>query len=499
MTAGHILAIDQGTTSTRAIVFDRLGQPVATAQREFEQHFPRSGWVEHDLETIWRDTLAMSEAAIRQAGLETGDIAAIGITNQRETTCLWDRSSGEPVHRAIVWQDRRTAGLCRTLAADGQETLVRERTGLVIDPYFSATKLAWLLDEVPGARAAAERGDLAFGTIDSFLLWRLTGGKVHATDASNASRTMLFNIHRQDWDDDLLAILNIPRTVLPEVRDCSTLFGTTPAAMFGRPLPVTGIAGDQQAAAVGQACFAPGMLKSTYGTGCFALLNTGSEPVPSRHRLLTTVAYRLGGDVTYCLEGSIFVAGAAVQWLRDSVRMCERAADTERLAMEVDETGGVYVVPAFVGLGAPHWDPDARGAIFGLTRATGVPHIARAVLEAVGYQTRDLISAMDADLEGRRIRPQAVRVDGGMVANNWLCQFLADCLDLPVERPEITETTALGAACLAGLEVGLYDSLDAVAGAWRRERRFDPAMDEGRRDALYAGWRDAVRRTLSAT
>jgi len=475
MTAGHILAIDQGTTSTRAIVFDRRGQPVATAQREFEQHYPRSGWVEHDLETIWRDTLAMSEAAIRQAGLEAGDIAAIGITNQRETTCLWDRSSGEPAHRAIVWQDRRTAGLCRNLAADGHETLVRERTGLVIDPYFSATKLAWLLDEVPGARAAAERGDLAFGTIDSFLLWRLTGGRVHATDASNASRTMLFNIHRQDWDDDLLRILNIPRTVLPEVRDCSTLFGTTPSAMFGRPLPVTGIAGDQQAAAVGQACFAPGMLKSTYGTGCFALLNTGGEPVPSRHRLLTTVAYRLGGDVTYCLEGSIFVAGAAVQWLRDSV------------------------VPAFVGLGAPHWDPDARGAIFGLTRASGVPHIARAVLEAVGYQTRDLISAMDADLEGRRIRPQAVRVDGGMVANNWLCQFLADCLDLPVERPEITETTALGAACLAGLEAGLYDSLDAVAGSWRRERRFDPAMDKGRRDALYAGWRDAVRRTLSAT
>jgi glycerol kinase len=499
MAPRHILAIDQGTTSTRSIVFAAEGRPLASAQREFEQHYPHSGWVEHDLETIWQDTLAMGRAAIVQAGLEASDIAAIGITNQRETACLWQRSTGQPVHRAIVWQDRRTAALCRRLVSAGHEDLVRERTGLVIDPYFSATKLAWLLDEVRGARAAAERGELAFGTIDSFLLWRLTGGRVHATDASNASRTMLFNIHTQDWDDDLLEILNIPRAVLPEVKDCSTLFGTTPAELFGAPLPVAGVAGDQQAATVGQACFRPGMLKSTYGTGCFALLNTGEQPVTSRHRLLTTVAYRLDGKPTYCLEGSIFVAGAAVQWLRDSVRMCQQAADTEALASAVEDTSGVYMVPAFVGLGAPHWDPDARGAIFGLTRASGIPQIARAVLESTGYQTRDLMAAMNADLEGLPIAPQEVRVDGGMVGNDWLCQFLADILDLPVERPAVTETTALGAACLAALEVGLFPSLDAVVSTWRSERRFDPSMDEARRDALYAGWQDAVRRTLSTT
>jgi glycerol kinase len=413
--------------------------------------------------------------------------------------CLWHRTTGAPVHRAIVWQDRRTAELCRRLVADGHEELVRTRTGLVIDPYFSATKLAWLLEQVPGARAAAERGELAFGTIDSFLLWRLTGGQVHATDASNASRTMLFDIHRQDWDDDLLRILRIPRAVLPEVRDCSTLFGTTPEALLGAALPVTGIAGDQQAATVGQACFEPGMLKSTYGTGCFALLNTGQEAIASRHRLLTTVAYRLQGEVTYCLEGSIFVAGAAVQWLRDSLRVFSRAADTEALAQQVPDTGGVYLVPAFVGLGAPWWDPDARGAIFGLSRASGIPEIARAVLESVGYQTRDLMAAMDADLEGGGVRPQAVRVDGGLVGNDWLCQFLADTLALPVERPAVTETTALGAAYLAGLEAGLYSSLSAIADPWQRQRRFEPTMAEDRRAALYAGWRDAVRRTLSAT
>jgi glycerol kinase len=499
MAAQHILAIDQGTTSTRAILFDRAGLPVASAQREFEQHYPRSGWVEHDLETIWEDTIATAQTALAQAGLAAQGVAAIGITNQRETVCLWHRTTGAPVHRAIVWQDRRTAELCRRLVAEGHEELVRERTGLVIDPYFSATKLAWLLAEVPGARAAAERGELAFGTIDSFLLWRLTGGQVHATDASNASRTMLFDIHRQDWDDDLLRILEIPRAVLPEVRDCSTLFGTTPAELFGAPLPVTGIAGDQQAATVGQACFAPGMLKSTYGTGCFALLNTGPQAIASRHRLLTTVAYRLKGEVTYCLEGSIFVAGAAVQWLRDSLRVFSQAADTEALARQVSDTGGVYLVPAFVGLGAPYWDPDARGAIFGLNRASGIPQIARAVLEAVGYQTRDLMAAMDADLAGGGVRPQAVRVDGGMVGNDWLCQFLADILDLPVERPAVTETTALGAAYLAGLEVGLYPSLDGIASQWQCQRRFEPGMDEDRRATLYAGWRDAVRRTLSTT
>jgi glycerol kinase len=499
MAARHILAIDQGTTSTRAILFDRAGLPVASAQREFEQHYPRSGWVEHDLETIWQDTLAVAQGALAKARLGAAEVAAIGITNQRETACLWHRTTGAPVHRAIVWQDRRTAELCRSLVADGHEALVRERTGLVIDPYFSATKLAWLLEHAPGARAAAERGELAFGTVDSFLLWRLSGGTVHATDASNASRTMLFDIHQQDWDDDLLRILKIPRAVLPEVRDCSTLFATTPAALIGAPLPVTGVAGDQQAAAVGQACFAAGMLKSTYGTGCFALLNTGAEAVSSSHRLLTTVALRLKGEVTYCLEGSIFVAGAAVQWLRDSLRMCQQAADTEGLARAIEDTGGVYLVPAFVGLGAPYWDPDARGAIFGLSRASGIPEIARAVLEAVGYQTRDLLAAMDADLAGSAVRPQAVRVDGGMVGNDWLCQFLADILDVPVERPAVTETTALGAACLAGLEVGLYPSLATLAAGWQCERRFAPQMDQARRTALYAGWRDAVRRTLSTS
>jgi glycerol kinase len=493
--AQHVLAIDQGTTSTRAIVFDREGRPVATGQLELEQHYPRPGWVEHDPEIIWRDVLQVCQEALAEARLEPAELAAIGITNQRETAVLWERSSGRPVHRAIVWQDRRTAEHCRRLIADGNEALVRERTGLLVDPYFSATKLAWLLDEVGGARPAAERGELAFGTIDSFLLWRLTNGAVHATDASNASRTMLFDIHRQDWDDDLLELLRIPCAVLPEVRDCSTLFGTTPAALLGAALPITGMAGDQQAATIGQACFEPGMLKSTYGTGCFALINTGDRPVTSDNRLLTTIAYRLDGRPTYAIEGSIFIAGAAVQWLRDALKLINRAADTEALAARAAGTGGVYLVPAFVGLGAPHWDPDARGALFGLTRDSGIPEIARAALEAVGYQTRDLIDAMSADLADAPTCPRAVRVDGGMVANAWLCQFLADILDLPVERPAVTETTALGAACLAGLEVGLYPSKDAFARSWRCERRFEPAMPAGERERLLSGWRDAVRRT----
>jgi glycerol kinase len=495
--AQHVLAIDQGTTSTRAIVFDREGAPVATSQLELQQHYPRPGWVEHDPEIIWRDALQVCQEALAEARLEPAELAGIGITNQRETVVLWERSSGRPVHPAIVWQDRRTAGHCRRLIADGSEALVRERTGLLVDPYFSATKLAWLLDEVEGARRAAERGELAFGTIDSFLLWRLTGGAVHATDASNASRTMLFDIRRQDWDDDLLALLRIPPAVLPEVRDCSTLFGTTPAPLLGAPLPIAGMAGDQQAATIGQACFEPGMLKSTYGTGCFALINTGDRPVMSDNRLLTTIAYRLDGRPTYAIEGSIFVAGAAVQWLRDALKLIDHAADTEALASGTADTGGIYLVPAFVGLGAPHWDPDARGALFGLTQGSGIREIARATLEAVGYQTRDLIDAMGADLAGAPTTPRAVRVDGGMVANAWLCQFLADILDLPVERPAVTETTALGAACLAGLEVGLYPSRDALARSWRCERRFEPAMKEGDRERLLSGWRDAVRRTRS--
>jgi glycerol kinase len=500
--AQHVLAIDQGTTSSRAIVFDRTGAPVAQSQRELEQHYPRPGWVEHDPETIWQDTLAVCREALARSGLEARQIAALGITNQRETVVLWERATGEPVYRAIVWQDRRTAERCRELSAAGHDSLVQERTGLLIDPYFSATKLAWLLDEVAGARRAAERGELAFGTIDSFLLWRLSGGAVHATDASNAARTMLYDIHRQDWDADLLRLFGIPRAILPEVKDCSTEFSTAPAALLGAPLPITGIAGDQQAATVGQACFRPGMLKSTYGTGCFALLNTGEAPVVSRHRLLTTIAYRLHGKTTYALEGSIFVAGAAVQWLRDGLKLISQAGDSEPLAAGIYDTGGVYLVPAFVGLGAPHWDPDARAAILGLTRDAGIPQIVRAALESVGYQTRDLMTAMAADLGDDLGQgaggARAVRVDGGMVANDWLCQFLADILDLPVERAAVTETTALGAAFLAGLEVGLYLSLDALADTWRCQRRFEPAMAPAERARLYGGWLNAVRRVRAA-
>lgn len=494
--AEHVLAIDQGTTSSRAIVFDREGRIVASSQREFEQHYPQSGWVEHDADGIWTDSVDVSREAIAKAGLDAAAIDSIGITNQRETVVLWDRSTGVPVHRAIVWQDRRTADFCRKLKAAGHETLVQERTGLLLDPYFSATKLAWLLDNVAGARDAATRGELAFGTIDSFLLWRLTDGAVHATDATNASRTMLFNIHEQDWDEDLLTLLDIPRAVLPDVKDCSTLFGTTPAELFGAPLPVTGIAGDQQAATVGQACFASGMLKSTYGTGCFALLNTGETAVRSANRLLTTTAYRLAGRPTFALEGSIFIAGAAVQWLRDGLKLVEQAGDTEAIAERTEGTGGVYLVPAFVGLGAPYWDPEARGALMGLTRDSGVDQVVRAALESVAYQTLDLMNAMSGDVQGDG-RPTAVRVDGGMVANDWICQFLADMLDLPVERPKIVETTALGAAYLAGLETGLYASKPAIGEAWKLDRRFEPAMASEDRERLYAGWQDAVSRVRS--
>ena len=494
--AEHILAIDQGTTSSRAIVFDRLGRIMSTSQREFEQHYPQPGWVEHDADVIWTDTLEVSKDAIAKAGLEATAINAIGITNQRETVVLWDRSTGNPVHRAIVWQDRRTADVCRELKNEGHERLIQERCGLLLDPYFSGTKLAWLLEHVAGARDAAAKGDLAFGTVDSFLLWRLTDGKVHATDATNASRTMLFNIHKQDWDDDLLDLLRIPRNLLPEVKDCSTLFGTTPADLFGTPLPITGIAGDQQAATFGQACFHAGMLKSTYGTGCFALLNTGKTAVTSTNRLLTTTAYRLKGEPTFAIEGSIFVAGAAVQWLRDGLKLVQKASDTETIARAASDTGGVYLVPAFVGLGAPYWDPDARGALMGLTRNSGVDQVVRATLESVAYQTQDLMNAMSGDVHGDG-KPTAVRVDGGMVANDWLCQFLADMLNLPVERPKVIETTALGAAYLAGLETGLYDSMDAVTEAWQVDRRFEPAMPEADRKRLYEGWLDAVRRVQS--
>jgi glycerol kinase len=492
VTRQHVLAIDQGTTSSRAIVFDRDGHAVGTGQKELRQHFPKDGWVEHDPEDIWRDTLAVCRQALAAAGLAATDVAAIGITNQRETAVLWERATGTPVHHAIVWQDRRTAGMCRELVADGVEERVRERTGLVVDAYFSATKLAWMLDHVAGARQAAENGALAFGTVDSFLLWRLTGGRVHATDATNASRTMLFDITAQAWDPELLRALGIPPGVLPDVRDCSGEFGTTDPELFGAAIPILGIAGDQQAATVGQACFKPGMSKSTYGTGCFLLVNTGERFVASRNRLLTTVAYRLDGRTTYALEGSIFVAGAAVQWLRDGLGVIQGAEETEALARDLPSTDGVYLVPAFTGLGAPHWDPDARAAILGLTRDSGVAHLARAALEAVGYQTVDLVDAMAADMDGAKLG--TLRVDGGMVVNGWLCQFLADALDRPVERPAVVETTALGAAYLAGLAAGVYASLDAVAAAWRLERRFEPRMQAAERQRLLDGWRRAVAR-----
>ncbi len=489
----YILAIDQGTTSTRAMLFDAEGLPCAQAQRELAQHYPRPGWVEHDAEEIWHAALDASRAVLAKKSLGARDVAAIGIANQRETAVVWERRTGRPIARAVAWQDRRTAQRCAELAAAGHGELVRERTGLVIDPYFSATKIAWLLDDTAGARAAAERGELAFGTIDCFLLWRLTGGAAHATDATNAARTLLFDIHRQQWDDELLALFRVPRALLPEVRDNAADFGGSEAALFGAPIAIAGMAGDQQAATIGQACFAPGMIKSTYGTGCFAVLNTGGEALASRHRLLTTLAYRLGGRPTYAIEGSIFVAGAAVQWLRDGLGLFAHAEETEALARAADPARRVYVVPAFTGLGAPYWDAEARGAIFGLTRDVGRAELVRATLEAACYQTRDLIEAMRAD----GAAPASLRVDGGMVVNNWFAQCLADTLNLPVERPRFTETTVLGAAALAGLGAGVYPSLEALAGRWRRDALFEPQRDSAEREAAYAGWRDAVARLRS--
>jgi glycerol kinase len=488
----HILAIDQGTTSTRAIVFDAAARPVAIAQKELTQHYPAPGWVEHDPEEIWSGTVAVAREAL--AGIPIDRIAGTGITNQRETVLVWDRATGEPIHRAIVWQDRRTADECARLRADGCEERVRKRTGLLLDPYFSATKLAWILDNVPGARTRAERGELAFGTVDSFLLWRLSGGTVHATDVTNASRTLLFDIHGQSWDAELCRLFRIPEQVLPEVNGCSHLFGTTAAGLFEKELPVAGIAGDQQAALIGQACFAPGMVKSTYGTGCFMLYNTGKEAVLSENRLLTTIAYRIGETTAYALEGSIFVAGAALKWLRDGCAVLGDVAESDSLAARLPDSHGVYMVPAFVGLGAPHWDPDARGAIFGLTLDASAGHLARAALEAVAYQTLDLVRAMRSD---GATPPAALRVDGGMAANGWLCQFLADILQLPVERPQTIETTALGAAFLAGLATGVWRGLDEISATWKRSDVFTPAMDEATRTRLIRGWESAVARTLT--
>jgi glycerol kinase len=490
----HILAIDQGTTSTRALVFSAEGRQLAVAQRELAQHYPQAGWVEHDPEEIWRATIDTAHEAIARSGTEIAEIAAIGITNQRETSLIWDRATGQPIHPAIVWQDRRTSARCADLKGQGAEAEVQARTGLLLDPYFSGTKIGWLLDHVPQARARAERGELAFGTIDSFLLWRLTGGAVHATDVTNASRTLLWNLREERWDDEMCRLLGVPAALLPSVHANAHHFGTTAPGLFERPIPIMGMAGDQQAALVGQACFSPGALKATYGTGCFALLNTGEVAVASKHRLLTTPAYRIGEQTTFALEGSIFVAGAAIKWLRDGLGVITHANQTDDLATSVADSHGVYMVPAFVGLGAPHWNPEARGAIFGLTLDATPAHLARAALEAVGYQTLDLLEAMVAD--GAAL-PAVLRVDGGMAANDWLCRFLAGLLDLPVERPRTLESTARGAAFLAGLAAGIWSGLPALEQLWARDREFAPAMEAGQRDTLVAGWRDALRRVQS--
>ena len=492
----RLLAIDQGTTSTRAIVFDASLRVIAVQQQEFAQHYPAPGWVEHDPEDLWRTTLSVVRGAMDQAGVRAGDIAALGIANQRETTVVWERASGQPIGNAIVWQDRRTAGQCSALRSAGVERDVKARTGLILDPYFSATKIGWLLDNVSGARARAERGELLFGTVDTFLLWRLTGGTVHATDATNASRTLLYDLGTGDYDTGLLRIFGVPRAMLPEIRDSAGDFGATQAGLFGGPIRIAGIAGDQQAATVGQACFRPGMIKSTYGTGAFALLNIGTIlPSPVDH-LLTTVAYQFGGHRTYAREGAIFVAGAAVQWLRDQLGIVRSAAETAELALKADPEQAVYLVPAFVGLGAPHWDPEARGALYGLTRATGPNELARAALECIGYQTRDLLDLMR---QGSKAGAETVlRADGGMVANDWLMQFLADIIGAPVDRPAVLETTAVGAAYLAGLAAGICPPPEEFASGWQLDQRFEPRMDAELRERKYAGWRDAVLRTRSS-
>ncbi len=484
----NILAIDQGTTSSRAILFDAQMRPGKSAQQEFTQHFPASGWVEHDPEDIWRTVLDTCQKVA-----DGEDIAAIGITNQRETTLIWDRATGAPIANAIVWQDRRTAETCAALKAAGHEAMVTERTGLLLDPYFSATKIAWMLDNIEGARARAEAGELAFGTVDTFLIWRLTEGRAHVTDATNAARTMLYDIRKGAWDADICALLNIPMALLPEVKDCAADFGTT--TLFGGEIPILGVAGDQQAATVGQACFEPGMMKSTYGTGCFALINTGDAPVASQNRLLTTIAYQLDGKPTYALEGSIFIAGAGVQWLRDGLGIVADASQTGAMAEAADPEQDVILVPAFTGLGAPYWDAECRGAVFGLTRGTGPNEFARATLQAVGYQTRDLLLAMQGDMgtEGGA----KLRVDGGMTASDWTMQFLADITGAEVDRPTVLETTALGAAWLAGMRAGIYPDQAGFAANWALDRRFEPQMDAATRDARYAKWKDAVARTLT--
>ncbi len=495
MTQPLLLAIDAGTTSVRAIIFDALGQVVVSAQQEFTQYYPQPGWVEQDADEIWMSVLATCRSALLQSGVAATQIAAIGIANQRETSVIWERATGRAIHRAIVWQDRRTAEVCERLRAAGHEAMVSEKTGLLLDPYFSATKIAWILDTVAGARTDASAGRLCFGTIDSWLLWKLSGGRVHATDATNASRTLLFDVVAQEWDQQLLALFDVPHAVLPEVRDSNANFGVADAALFGAELPIHGVLGDQQAALFGQACFAPGMIKSTYGTGCFLVMNTGNVITRSQNRLLSTVAYRIDGRVTYAIEGSIFVAGAALQWLRDGLKLIATAAQSEEIANRTNGNGGVYLVPAFTGLGAPHWDPHARGALFGLNRDTGIGEIVTAALQSVCFQTRDLLEAMRRDGTAAAC---TLRIDGGMAANPWFAQALADILGLPVERPHCIETTALGAAYMAGLGAGVFSSLDQIATQWRCERRFEAQMPEAQREALYRGCQDAIARVLRA-
>jgi len=487
----RILALDQGTTSSRAIVFDSHGQIESVAQREFAQIYPRPGWVEHDPNEIWSTQAGVAAEAVARADMRAEDVAAIGITNQRETAVVWDRKTGEPVYNAIVWQDRRTAGHCDRLKAEGHEPMIREKTGLVIDAYFSGTKIAWILENVAGARERADRGDLAFGTIDSWLIWKLTRGRTHVTDVTNASRTMLYDIHRCEWDDDLLGLLRVPRSMLPEVRSSSEVYGHTAGDIFAREIPIAGIAGDQQAALFGQMCTEPGMVKNTYGTGCFMLLNTGTEAVPSQNQLVTTIALQIGDRVEYALEGSIFVAGAVVQWLRDGLKIIRTAPEVEELARSVEDNGGVYLVPAFTGLGAPHWDQYARGSISGLTRGATAGHLARAALEGIAYQVADVLRAMEAD---SGIPASELRVDGGAAGNDLLMQFQADILRVPVVRPQTLETTALGAAYLAGLAVGYWESVDSIRSQWQTDRRFEPAMPEERVRELRAGWERALER-----
>ncbi len=491
----HILSIDQGTTSTRAILFDEAMGIKSVAQEEFAQHFPQSGWVEHDPEDLWSTTVATCRAAIKKAGIGPSEITAIGITNQRETVVVWDRETGQPVHNAIVWQDRRTAPICADLKAQGHEAMVSGKTGLLLDPYFSATKLRWILDHVDGLRDRALRGEVMAGTVDSYLIWRLTGGRSHVTDATNAARTLLYDIHKGRWSTTICDLLDIPMALLPEVRDCAGEFGLTSADLFGREVPIRGVAGDQQAATLGQACFSPGMLKSTYGTGCFALLNTGNAPVTSKNRLLTTIAYQLDGTPTYALEGSIFVAGAVVQWLRDGLRIIREAAESQPMAEAADAGQEVVLVPAFVGLGAPYWQPDCRGAIYGLTRNSGPAEFCRAALESVGFQTRDLLKAMRDDWPDGS-GGNVLRVDGGMSASDWTMQFLSDIIDAPVDRPHVTETTALGAAWLAGMSMDVYPDTESFAANWALERRFSPSMDADTRTRRIAAWDRAIQATM---